>query len=224
VPRVEAVLRRFGESTPGDPNTPNAVAVHLRDHGGDIADVVRALDSAGVAVAHLALHAPTLDDVFLIKTGRKLEGEGAPEPEAEPEVHADQAVPAPLRLGNQVTGVRQVRQWLADTRAHGLPGPAMLLVRQGPLAGREVPVADQVIVGREGDFRIDDPEISRRHALLRLVDGSLVIADLGSLNGTWVNGWRITSATLLSPGDHVALGRTVMEVRAERGTAAAPPA
>ena len=38
---------------------------------------MRALDAAGIAVAHLALHEPTLDDVFLAKTGRSLEGAGA---------------------------------------------------------------------------------------------------------------------------------------------------
>ena len=41
-----------------------------------LADVVRALDEAGIAIAHLQLHAPSLDDVFLAKTGRSLEGAG----------------------------------------------------------------------------------------------------------------------------------------------------
>jgi ABC-2 type transport system ATP-binding protein len=52
--------------------------VAVRLHGGDssLADVVRALDSADIEVAHLQLHAPSLDDVFLAKTGRTLEGAG----------------------------------------------------------------------------------------------------------------------------------------------------
>jgi ABC-2 type transport system ATP-binding protein len=46
-------------------------------HGeGDLAEVVRALDAEGLRVAHLQLHAPSLDDVFLAKTGRSLEGAG----------------------------------------------------------------------------------------------------------------------------------------------------
>ena len=50
----------------------------------ELAEIVRTLDAAGAEVANLELHAPTLDDVFLEKTGRKLEGEGAEqEPEAE---------------------------------------------------------------------------------------------------------------------------------------------
>jgi ABC-2 type transport system ATP-binding protein len=54
----------------------------------DLADVVRALDAGGIEVAQLRLHAPTLDDVFLAKTGRTLEGED------EAEGTAAQAVPA----------------------------------------------------------------------------------------------------------------------------------
>ena len=53
-----------------------AVAVRLAGGDGNLADVVRALDSEGIAVEHLQLHAPTLDDVFLAKTGRSLEGAG----------------------------------------------------------------------------------------------------------------------------------------------------
>ena len=50
------------------------------------ADVVRALDAEGLHLAHLQLHAPTLDDVFLAKTGRSLEGAGDElDTEAEPE-------------------------------------------------------------------------------------------------------------------------------------------
>ena len=66
---LEDVLRRFGELQPSTAG----VAVRL-DGRGDLAEVVRALDSAQIRVADLHLHAPTLDDVFLAKTGRSLEG------------------------------------------------------------------------------------------------------------------------------------------------------
>ena len=77
---VARVLSRFGEEIAAQPG---AVAVRL-DHGaGDLADVVRALDSEGVRVTNLRLDEPSLDDVFLEKTGRSLEGEaeheGSPE-------------------------------------------------------------------------------------------------------------------------------------------------
>ncbi|HET9950079.1 MAG TPA: ATP-binding cassette domain-containing protein [Longimicrobiales bacterium] len=67
--RLEEVFGRFGELQPSTAG----VAVRL-DGKGDLADIVRALDSANVHVEHLHLHAPTLDDVFLAKTGRSLEG------------------------------------------------------------------------------------------------------------------------------------------------------
>jgi ABC-2 type transport system ATP-binding protein len=68
---LTAVLGRFGEQTEAPPG---AVAVRL-DGKGDLADVVRALDAEGLDVQNLQLHAPSLDDVFLAKTGHRLEGE-----------------------------------------------------------------------------------------------------------------------------------------------------
>jgi ABC-2 type transport system ATP-binding protein len=76
---LEEILARFGELQPST----TGVAVRL-DGQGDLADVVRALDAAQLRVADLHLHAPTLDDVFLAKTGRSLEGSEEPsEPEAQ---------------------------------------------------------------------------------------------------------------------------------------------
>jgi ABC-2 type transport system ATP-binding protein len=76
---LEGVLGRFGELQPSTAG----IAVRL-DGRGDLAEVVRALDSADLRVADLHLHAPTLDDVFLAKTGRSLEGSEEPsEPEPE---------------------------------------------------------------------------------------------------------------------------------------------
>jgi ABC-2 type transport system ATP-binding protein len=75
---LERILGRFGALQPSTAG----VAVRL-DGQGDLADIVRALDAAEVRVADLHLHAPTLDDVFLAKTGRSLEGSGEEEPEPE---------------------------------------------------------------------------------------------------------------------------------------------
>ena len=75
---LEQVLSHFGALQPSTAG----VAVRL-DGQGDLADVVRALDAAQVRVADLHLHAPTLDDVFLAKTGRSLEGSEEAEPEPE---------------------------------------------------------------------------------------------------------------------------------------------
>ena len=68
---VADVLSAFGATVPG---ANQSVAVRLRGGESELADVVRALDRANLRVAQLRLHAPTLDDVFLEKTGRSLEG------------------------------------------------------------------------------------------------------------------------------------------------------
>jgi ABC-2 type transport system ATP-binding protein len=68
---LAAVLSRFGDPLPV---TNGSAAVRLADGTEELADVVRGLDSEGIKVADLQLHAPTLDDVFLAKTGRSLEG------------------------------------------------------------------------------------------------------------------------------------------------------
>jgi len=70
---VAKVLSQFGQEIPSQPET---VSVRL-DHGaGGLADVVRALDAENLKVSKLRLDEPTLDDVFLEKTGRSLEGQG----------------------------------------------------------------------------------------------------------------------------------------------------
>ncbi len=69
--RVAGVLGRFGELVPG---TPNGAAVRLTDGVQELTEIVRALDTEGIRVANLELHAPSLNDVFLAKTGRSLEG------------------------------------------------------------------------------------------------------------------------------------------------------
>ena len=69
--RAAELLAPFGELVPG---TPNGAAVRLSDGAEELANIVRAFDAGGVQVANLELHAPSLNDVFLAKTGRSLEG------------------------------------------------------------------------------------------------------------------------------------------------------
>jgi ABC-2 type transport system ATP-binding protein len=88
--RMKEVLSRFGEAVS---SSPKGAAVRLSGGDAQLADVVRALDSEDIGVEHLQLHAPTLDDVFLAKTGRHLEGAGEDTGEISPEV--SEAVPEP---------------------------------------------------------------------------------------------------------------------------------
>ena len=73
------MLVRFGELLPSRDST---LMVSLERGAGDVAPIVRALDEAGIAVETLTVVEPSLDDVFVAKTGRHLEGaEGEPQPE-----------------------------------------------------------------------------------------------------------------------------------------------
>jgi ABC-2 type transport system ATP-binding protein len=84
--RLAGVLRRFGELVQLSPST---IAVRCGHDEYDLAEIVRALDAEDIHAANIQLHAPSLDDVFLEKTGRTLEGAAAEaevvaRPEAEP--------------------------------------------------------------------------------------------------------------------------------------------
>jgi ABC-2 type transport system ATP-binding protein len=79
LPRMKEVLARFGESVTG---SPKGASVRLSGGDAQLAEVVRALDAEDIPVEHLQLHAPTLDDVFLSKTGRSLEGQAEELPQA----------------------------------------------------------------------------------------------------------------------------------------------
>ncbi len=101
-----------------------------------------------------------------------------------------------------------------------------LLVTEGKERGTRLSVASDLLIGRmapkqEGRLG-EDPELSRRHAYIsRGTDGQLTIDDLGSANGTFVNGERIDAPRTLDPGDVVKVGQTVLEVSDPSGAMAA---
>jgi len=76
---ARAVVGRFGRMRP--PEEGKAMAVELERGAEDVAPIVRALDEAGIIVASLEVHSPSLDDVFVAKTGRHLEGDDTAAPD-----------------------------------------------------------------------------------------------------------------------------------------------
>jgi|SRR5688572_19176912 predicted component of type VI protein secretion system len=92
-------------------------------------------------------------------------------------------------------------------------GNSRLTIRQGPVPGKVHELAkDVVTLGRDvsNDIVINDAEVSRNHARLTAQSGSYLMEDLASTNGTFVNGQRLIGPKLLSPGDVVGLGETVV--------------
>jgi len=85
-----------------------------------------------------------------------------------------------------------------------------LTVQQGSQRGQRFSVAkDSIIIGRVAgsDVVISDPEVSRRHASITWERGQPILRDLGSTNGTFVNGVRLTGSQALSDGDTIGLGK-----------------
>jgi predicted component of type VI protein secretion system len=91
-------------------------------------------------------------------------------------------------------------------------------IEQSPSEGAEHSVAQGTTIGREGcDITIGDPDVSRRHAEIQVSNGDILISDLGSTNGTFVNGERIDQPRSLRDGDEVRIGAVVWRLRAPAG-------
>jgi pSer/pThr/pTyr-binding forkhead associated (FHA) protein len=82
-----------------------------------------------------------------------------------------------------------------------------IVFTEGPLAGERVELDGDVTVGRQDcDVTLDDREVSRRHVALRPAGDYLHVEDLGSSNGTRVNGSAIAEAVSAGNGDVIRLG------------------
>ncbi len=94
-------------------------------------------------------------------------------------------------------------------------GTKVLFVRSEEQQGLEVEVNDVTVLGRsaESDVVLTDPYASEFHMRLVAQDEGMMLHDLGSTNGTYVNGRRVTAPTQLRRGDSIQIGKTAMEVR-----------
>ncbi len=87
-----------------------------------------------------------------------------------------------------------------------------LVLRAGPTPGKVFSLdKDEMFIGREAnnDITINDPEVSRRHARLYVQGGNMILEDLGSTNGTSVNGQRLTGPYVLRAGEIITLGEKI---------------
>jgi FHA domain/Domain of unknown function (DUF1707) len=107
-------------------------------------------------------------------------------------------LPVPRRLGQQAATVCRQALWSARRRLRGRP-PVLRLPR-GP--------AHRFTIGRElaCDMTLADQTVSRWHASLQWDGAGWMLADLGSTNGTRLNGWRVTTPSRVSAGDLVSFG------------------
>jgi pSer/pThr/pTyr-binding forkhead associated (FHA) protein len=94
--------------------------------------------------------------------------------------------------------------------------PTLVIVR-GSGAGRELPLdRDKLVLGRgpEADLSFDDDEMSKQHAAVEFAGEGFRVCDLGSTNGTFVNGKPVHARDLAS-GDRIELGRHLFQLRLE---------
>ena len=94
-------------------------------------------------------------------------------------------------------------------------GSRVLFVRSETQRGQEFEVSDVMVMGRsdETDVVLDDPYASEFHLRLVAQENGMMLHDLGSTNGTYVNGRRVSAPTQLRRGDSIQVGKTVMEIR-----------
>jgi pSer/pThr/pTyr-binding forkhead associated (FHA) protein len=93
--------------------------------------------------------------------------------------------------------------------------PRVFMISQGSQAGLSASLADGVImIGRGADCQLilDDDYVSTRHARVVATPNGIYVEDLGSTNGTYVNGQRITAPTTITLVDSVRIGKTVMRL------------
>jgi pSer/pThr/pTyr-binding forkhead associated (FHA) protein/tRNA A-37 threonylcarbamoyl transferase component Bud32 len=123
--------------------------------------------------------------------------------------------PRLLHRGDEV----KMGQTVFEVVGEAKPAALELLVTGGKAEGRRLAVPDELVLGRavEGDGRLsDDSEVSRRHARIsRGEDGTITVEDLGSANGTYVNGERLSGGRALQVGDSVRIGSTTLQLLEE---------
>ena len=93
--------------------------------------------------------------------------------------------------------------------------PRVFMISQGSQAGLSASLADGVImIGRSADCQLilDDDYVSTRHARVVTTPNGIYVEDLGSTNGTFVNGEGITAPTTITLVDSVRIGKTVMRL------------
>jgi pSer/pThr/pTyr-binding forkhead associated (FHA) protein len=91
-----------------------------------------------------------------------------------------------------------------------------LIVTSGPASELSYEIESALVIGRgKVDVRIDDRKLSRKHASVSPAVDGVLVEDLGSTNGTWVNDARIDSPVTVGHGARIRVGETIFEVHAE---------
>lgn len=136
--------------------------------------------------------------------------------EVNPPRTAAEPAAAPAPKGKRATAARPAKQRAPKAR-RGAPAipTRLVIVEPGERAGFEFALGEELTIGRAAGCSIvlDEQYVSQVHARVFIRDGSVFVEDLGSTNGTWVNGSRAVGQMPARPGDRIQVGNVVMEVR-----------
>ena len=139
-----------------------------------------------------------------------------PEPEIAEDERSPRGRPAPEPESSGRTMIYSTAGRMAEPleeRARARQETALLL-----MGGKRLVVGPSGATlgrSRQCDVTVDDPNVSRTHAEVRPRGGSWVLADLGSTNGSRLNGHRVDGTEVLKPGDEIELGTTVLQFELE---------
>jgi hypothetical protein len=142
---------------------------------------------------------------FGIQTGIVMpeEPEGEPEPESPPPQAGRTMVYS--NAGRLAEPLEERAQARAPTALLLIDGQRTIVGPSGAMLGRS----------RQCDVVLNDPNVSRQHAELRPRGGSWVLTDLGSTNGSRINGHQVERSEVVRPGDEIELGATVLRFELE---------
>jgi pSer/pThr/pTyr-binding forkhead associated (FHA) protein len=131
-------------------------------------------------------------------------------------VWAEIKTPAPAGAATAArpgTGDRQARK--DAKQAAKRPVPQLILIEPADQKGRSYPIGNEATLGRAAGCQItvDDNFVSQLHARVFARDGRYLVEDLGSTNGTYLNRQKVAGPMVISPGDRLQVGNTVLEMR-----------
>ena len=103
----------------------------------------------------------------------------------------------------------------APRRRRASSSPVLVIVEPSEREGEQHPVGGELTIGRAAgcEVTLDDTFISQLHARIAPSDSGVVLEDLGSTNGTYLNRKRVTAPVVVAKGDRIQVGGTIMELR-----------
>ena len=125
--------------------------------------------------------------------------------------------PPPPDLGLSPTSPATHEKTALNLAAVEKPAPWHIVIESGTSAGQRIPIDQDLLLGRDRNINmhIDDPQASRRHALIQKSGQEYLLTDQNSTNGTELNGKPVNQPAILKHGDRISIGDTQIRVEGD---------